>query len=591
MKFYKKKKFYIIVVIAVLFIGGIAYGQYNKANKPVEYEIAVAKKGNLTRTVDATGKVQSTNDLSLRFETSGRVSSVNIVEGVEVKKGQTLAYLNLSELNASVAQAKANLDKQLAGSTNEELNSLKAAADNAKATWNKAKADAASSVATAESALSTAKNNLKLAEGGDNSQIVNDEYKDAVAVLQKSISVLNDGLNEADNILGIDNKSGNDDFEEYLSITDSTKLATAINYYPVAKSSNQNAKNTVLPLTTASSRTSIDLALTQVESALSNMIQLLSNVSDIFASTVALGDFTQAELNTLISNVSTDRSAVTTQYTVAITQKQDIANSKNSYTTYKIAYDKAVTDLSLAKQQATASLNIYKASYDQAQANYQNKVNPPREVDVASYRASLAQAVANRNKAVIISPMDGKIVRINKKVGEYISASENMFELSAPHFEIEVDIPETDIAKVKPSSEVIYSLDAFGDDLKFKSKVSTIDPKSTEIQDVVYYQLKINVDKKYMLDNNMKEFADKIKPGMTANVVINTADNSDFTNALYIPLRSVLTNKDGKKYVRVLKDNKTQDVVIVVGQRADNGQVIIKKGIKEGDEIVLRVKK
>ena len=267
MKILKSKKFYIILVVIILIGGSIAYGKYKKANQPVEYETVDVSKGDVARTVEATGKVQSVNDLSLRFETAGTVASVAVNEGQTVKAGAVLANLNLSSLDAAVAQAKANLDQQLAGSTEQELNSLKAAQENAKAALDKAKTDAAISVAAVESAMKTAKNNMKLAEGGSNSQIVTSEYRSAVALLQSTISVLDDALVQADNILGVDNTSANDAIEPYLAGSKISTLNTAVNYYPLAKKSLKSASNLVLPLTTISLQSSIDNGLNETEIA------------------------------------------------------------------------------------------------------------------------------------------------------------------------------------------------------------------------------------------------------------------------------------------------------------------------------------
>jgi len=571
-------------------VGGFSYSKYKKDSKPIEYETVKVKKGDLTRTVEATGKVQSTNDLSLRFELAGTLAEVKVIEGQLVKQNDLLAYLKLSELNASITKAKADLNQKLAGVTVEELNSLKAAMDNSKASLDKAKADAFSSVAAAESTIDTAKNNLKLAEGGDNSKIVNNEYIDAIALLHKTASVLDDALTQADNILAIDNKSANDDFDSYLSINDSSKLNIAESQYLVAKKAKDDANNLITPLTTNSPRDSIDDALDEMEQALSKINQLLIYVADVLTATPSAGTLTQTALNTKKTTISTTRSSLTAQYSSLLTQKQDISTAKNSYSSYKITYDKAVKELGLIKKQNDANTKIKEAAYNQAIANYKDKSNPPRGVDVDPYRAILNQAQVNRQKAILKSPMEGKVTKINKKKGEYISANEVMLEMSlANYLEIEVDIPETDIAKVDIGDQVEYTLDAFGDSKKFIGRIDSVDEKSTEIQDVVYYRVRIGISGKYFQDTG--DEGRKFKPGLTANVVINTDSSNTFKNILYLPLRAVLTSSSGEKYVRVLKNNKAEDVVIKLGNRVDDGLVVVKSGVGEGSEVVLRVKK
>ncbi|MFH1291698.1 MAG: HlyD family efflux transporter periplasmic adaptor subunit [bacterium] len=586
MSILKSKLFYIILVVILAIAGGVAYSKYKQANKPVEYETVKVQKGKASRTIEATGKVQSVSDLSLRFETAGTVSSMEVKEGVKVKAGDPLANLNLTESNASVAKAQADLSKQLAGVTREELDSQKALVDNAKASLDKARSDAGSAVATADSALATAKNNLNLAQGGDDSKIVTSEYNTAVTLLHKIMSVLDDAITQADNILGIDNSSANQDFDEYLSSQNTSKLNIANNYYPTAKQSRNNINNLIAPLTTASQHIDVDKALNEMEMSLSKANQLLSYVSDVLSATTPMGDFTQDSLNTKKTTIATTRSSVTTQYSSIVSEKQTISNAKNSYSSYKIAYDKAVNDLASAKTQTEADVKSKIALLDQALANYKNLQQPAREVDVASYRATLAQAEAIRNKNILKAPIDGIITKVNRKKGEYVSASDIVIQMVAPHYEIEVDVAETDIANINVGDEVEYSLDAFGDDYKLKGTVFLIDPNSTEIQDVVYYKVKISIS------NETKDSTNNIvKPGMTANVTVNTDSSGAFADVVYIPLRSVLSKNNGEKQVRVLEDGAITTTTVRLGSRVDNGQVIVKSGLEAGQDIVLSIKK
>ena len=120
-KWYRRKWLYIILV-AVLLVGGSVYSQYRKSKSLPQYETVTVKKGKLKQTVDATGNVQSANDLTLRFETAGKLARLYKSVNDQVKKGEILAELDLTELDANVAQAQAavakaeaDLNKQLAG--------------------------------------------------------------------------------------------------------------------------------------------------------------------------------------------------------------------------------------------------------------------------------------------------------------------------------------------------------------------------------------------------------------------------------------------------------------------------------------------
>jgi RND family efflux transporter MFP subunit len=140
--------------------------------------------------VTATGKVAAESEVTLSFDTSGRIARVLVQEGQQAKAGDVLAELDttsfqfqvaqaeaslataqarlrqaqepasaeeLASAQASLASAVANHDKVKAGATQEDLASAQAALDSAKATYDKVKAgpttaDLASAQASLESA-------------------------------------------------------------------------------------------------------------------------------------------------------------------------------------------------------------------------------------------------------------------------------------------------------------------------------------------------------------------------------------------------------------------------------------------------------
>lgn len=572
-----KKKIIVIAVIVAVIVAGVAYGQYKKAHTPPSYETVTVERSDLVQTVEATGKIESANDLSLRFEYSGTIGTINAVEGKNVKAGDLLMKLKAADLDAAVAQASANLNQKLAGASKEDISYYQSAVDLAKASLDQAKSDAIYQVATAELAVDTAKNNLKLAEGGDSSQIVGDAYDDAVASLQTSISTMDNSVTQADNILGVDNSLANDDFEQYLATQDPSKLSSAKTLYSSVKSDVAAAKVAITPLTSVSTHASVDSALTLTKYALNRCVQLLAAVKDVLNITSPMGSLTQSSLDTKKTTIETARSNASTYYNTISSAEQAVETAKNSYTTYSIAYTKARQDLENTKSTAASNVAIKEAAYNQAVANLDSKKNPPREVDVAAYRAALAQAIANREKTIIKAPIDGVVTKIYKKKGEFISMTEPALSMLSPHYEIDVDIPETDVIKVKLNDVVVITLDAYGDDVKFSGRVISIDPASTEVQDVVYYKVKVT------LEDSDKE----IKPGMTANVTVSTASKE---NALSVPLRAVRTGDDGHKYVRLLKGGEAVDQKIQLGLRADNGQVEVIDGLNGGEAVILSIK-
>jgi RND family efflux transporter MFP subunit len=190
--------------------------------------------------------------------------------------------------------------------------------------------------------------------------------------------------------------------------------------------------------------------------------------------------------------------------------------------------------------------------------------------------------MANLSEYSLIAPIDGTVTEVNFNLGEQTDGSKPVIKmLSVEKFEIKVDIPESDIAKLTVADNAVISIDAFGSDHLFSGKVAFIDPAQTVIQDVIYYKTTVS------LESN--SFADKVKPGMSADVTV-TTDSKE--NIIYIPQRSVKVREVSlgevpQKYVEILlPNNQVQERMVEIGIRADGGFVEVTSGISEGDKII-----
>lgn len=129
----RRGKVILIVIVAIILILILKGG---KASTSV---VEVVKNQTITRTVVASGKVVSSTDLSLGFEVSDIVRSVEVSVGDRVRKGAIIATLNSGEERAAVTSAKgallaadARYKKVLEGSSNEEIALAQVNLDNAK---------------------------------------------------------------------------------------------------------------------------------------------------------------------------------------------------------------------------------------------------------------------------------------------------------------------------------------------------------------------------------------------------------------------------------------------------------------------------
>jgi RND family efflux transporter MFP subunit len=249
---------------------------------------------------------------------------------------------------------------------------------------------------------------------------------------------------------------------------------------------------------------------------------------------------TQTQIDTWKLNISTARTNINTA----------IDTLTNSYDQYKVA--------GLAVKISKNSTLAEEAGIEQAQAG------------VASAEAELA-------KSIIKSPISGVITSIDTKLGEIVSANKNIISIiSYGDYEVEAFVPEADIAKVKIGNVASTTLDAYGSNVDFETRVIKIDPAATMIDGVPTYKVTLKF-------TNQDE---RVRSGMTANLDILTNQKM---GVLILPNRVITTQDDGK-YVSVLDPADQSEVVekkIITGLRGFDGNVEIISGVNEGDKVVV----
>lgn len=193
---------------------------------------------------------------------------------------------------------------------------------------------------------------------------------------------------------------------------------------------------------------------------------------------------------------------------------------------------------------------------------------------IAAQEARVLSARGELAKHRIVSPISGVVTKVEAEVGEGATVGANVFSIiSDASFKIEAYVPEADIAKIKIGDLANVTLDAYGPDVIFKAKVSSVDPAETIIDNVPTYKTTL-----HFIENDTR-----IKSGMTSNTDIQTASRM---GVLFAPGRSIIS-KNGSKYIRVVSaDNTTNDVLVTTGLKSSDGTIEILTGLNEGDIII-----
>ena len=196
-------------------------------------------------------------------------------------------------------------------------------------------------------------------------------------------------------------------------------------------------------------------------------------------------------------------------------------------------------------------------------------------------QAMVDKAQANLNEeeiqlsyATITVPIDGIVAFVSTQEGETVVAS-----LNAPTFvtlidlrklEVTVFVDETDIGRIEVGQRAKFTVDTYANQF-FNGKVREIHPKAVIKDNVVNYEVILDIEKKK---------AAKLRPEMTANVVVTTGTRK---NVLTLPKEAI--KREGKKTFVVMQVNgELEDKPVELGWR-DSGRIEVVSGLKEGDLI------
>ena len=101
-------KKYLIILVAVLLISGIAGFFYLRRTPEVSYRTVRVERGTIISTVAATGNLSAVTTVQVGTQVSGTIQKLYVDYNSRVKKGQPIAEIDPSLFNASIEQSQGN---------------------------------------------------------------------------------------------------------------------------------------------------------------------------------------------------------------------------------------------------------------------------------------------------------------------------------------------------------------------------------------------------------------------------------------------------------------------------------------------------
>lgn len=308
-------------------------------------------------------------------------------------------------------------------------------------------------------------------------------------------------------------------------------------------------------------------------------------------------DLYTSGLNRSVANLSGSKSALNQA-------DASFNEAKTSYERNKVLFGKGIISKS-DWDKAVASFEVAKANKQTAYFNVQ------------SASASVIEARDNLGRTTIYAPADGTISVLNVELGERVLGTQQMAgtELlrvaNLNNMEVEVDVNENDIVKIKVGDEANVEVDAY---LKkqFKGVVTSISNSASSTltaDQVTNFKVKVRIVKESYMDllEGQPATYSPFRPGMTATVDIITKTKK---NVLSVPISSVVMKSDtaAVKEIKVddpqseenkakpKSDKKFECVFVKVGDKAkiriiktgiqDDTNIEVLTGLKKGDIVI-----
>jgi HlyD family secretion protein len=271
-------------------------------------------------------------------------------------------------------------------------------------------------------------------------------------------------------------------------------------------------------------------------------------------------------------------------------------------------------EMRLAYERKKALLATHAGSqqdYDTAKAAYNRAVAvlAAGEAELGVAEAQLVLDETNLKKARIVSPINGVVLSRNVDPGQTVASSFQapvLFTIAEDlkEMEVQVDVDEADVGKVKEGQQATFTVDAYPD-RKFQASIRELRYGSEVVQGVVTYKAVLATDNAALL----------LRPGMTATAEITVEQVKDALTVPNTALRftppvrvqpanesllrkllprmpqfraaSPIETAGGKRTIWVLKDGAPVAVPVSAGATDGRRTAILDGDLKAGQAVII----
>lgn len=222
---------------------------------------------------------------------------------------------------------------------------------------------------------------------------------------------------------------------------------------------------------------------------------------------------------------------------------------------------------------AQANLDVAKARLKDTETEWERLKNGPDPRDISAAEARIAAINATLALPSLRAPFNGVVTDVKSMAGDQVTLSTVSFRIDdLARMQVDVQIPEVDINKIKTGQPVKLTFDA----IQRKDYTGTIKSVAqVGVSSATGVNFTVTIE---LVDPN-----GDVRPGMTAavNLIV-----EQLKNVLVVPNRSVRF-RQGQRVVYILKDGTPTPVTLTIGAISDTYSQIVSGDVAEGDLVVL----
>ncbi len=263
--------------------------------------------------------------------------------------------------------------------------------------------------------------------------------------------------------------------------------------------------------------------------------------------------------------------------------KANLKASHDNLRQAKAELDDAALDLKRKKELLSREF-IARSDYDTAFARYQKASGAFEAADsaIAANKAALAGVEVALEYTLIRAPFDAVVLTKNADLGDIITplgATANVQSAVVTiadmrSLEVEVDVSESNIGKVKPGMPCEIQLDAVAE-TRFMGKVHTVVPTADRSKASVMVKVFFN------------ETDPRILPEMSSKVAFLSRELKPEEKTPRTTVeRSSVISRGKENFLFLIKDGRAVETPVELGERIGEGVEVL-KGVKPGDRAVL----